>query len=158
MAYKQAFHGIGMQPLDATSTTKRHELGTVVIGVDNAGKGEAEFIYLKGVASTVVGSVVEVNGDGATALAATTSKGPLAVAMSANAASTSYGWYAIRGQVPAVCAAGAANAAAYLSAGGVTNVVTALQGINGAKIVAAPSGGLSDVVLLYPSAAGYAAS
>jgi hypothetical protein len=146
----------GAQPINETSTTQRHPLGTVVKAVD-PDKGEAEFVYMKGVAATVVGSLVEVNGDFSTTVAGAASKGPVAVAMSANVANQ-YGWYAVRGRVPTVAAAGGANAAAYLSAGGVTNVVTALQGINGMKILAAPSGGLSDCVLFYPSAAGYAAS
>lgn len=67
--------------------------------------GEGEFIYLLGVASTVVGSVVTWNGNTSgkpsyqTALApATANLGqPLAVAMSANVAG-SYGWYQVSGQ------------------------------------------------------------
>jgi len=67
--------------------------------------GEGEFIYLQGVASTVVGSVVTwsgVNGTTAqtfqTALAPSTANlaQPLAVAMSANLAN-SWGWYQIAG-------------------------------------------------------------
>ena len=45
------------QRIDAISTTKNHPLGTIVRAVDPT-YGEAEFIYLKGVASTVVGSGV----------------------------------------------------------------------------------------------------
>lgn len=68
--------------------------------------GEGEFIYLLGVASTVVGSVVTWNGatsgkpqfQTALAAVATATKGaPLAVAMSANVAGQ-FGWYQISGQ------------------------------------------------------------
>jgi hypothetical protein len=67
--------------------------------------GEGEFIYLLGVASTAVGSVVTWNGNSSgtptfqTALAAATANQgqPLAVAMSANVANQ-YGWYQLTGQ------------------------------------------------------------
>lgn len=61
--------------------------------------GEGEFIYLLGVASTLVGSVVSYNATTfQTALSVNTAKGawPLAVAMSANVAA-SYSWYQIEG-------------------------------------------------------------
>jgi hypothetical protein len=63
--------------------------------------GEGEFIYLLGVANTVVGSIVSyIASTGVTALTSTsgTTNGgaPLAVAMSANVAS-GYGWYQIAG-------------------------------------------------------------
>lgn len=67
--------------------------------------GEGEFIYLVGVVSTAIGSLVTWNGISAggvdtyqTAIATTTTlKGsPLAVAMSANVAGQ-YGWYQISG-------------------------------------------------------------
>jgi hypothetical protein len=75
-------------------------LGTVVRGYDPT-YGEGEFIYLLGVGSTVVGSVVTYNTTTfQTALATvanTKNKGTsLAVAMSANVASK-YGFYQISG-------------------------------------------------------------
>lgn len=155
-----AFHITGFpgaQDVEETSATQKHPLGTVAKATD-PDKGEIEVIYLKGVASTVVGSLVEINGDHSTTLSSAASKGPLAVAMSINVANQ-FGWYAVRGRVAAVMGAGGgANAACYLAAGGMLGTATALQGINGAKMLAAASGGFSDVVLLYPSAAGYAAS
>ena len=99
----------GSQAIADTSTTKKHPIGTVVRAVDPT-YGEGEFIYLIGVASTIVGSVVSYeDGDtlvGQTALATTvvTSGEPLAVAMSANIAAQ-YGWYQISG----VAAVGKAN-------------------------------------------------
>lgn len=94
---------VGHQPIANTSTTQLHPLGTRVTGADPT-YGAGEFIYLLGVASTVVGSVVTWNGNSAgvptwqTALAPATANlaQPLAVAMSANVAGQ-YGWYQVSG-------------------------------------------------------------
>lgn len=62
--------------------------------------GEGEFILLKGVASTAVGSVVTYNTSSfTTALApvGTSLPQPIAVAMSANTSSSNWGWYQISG-------------------------------------------------------------
>lgn len=89
--------GAGWQKIADTSTTQNHALGTIVSAVDPT-YGAGEFIYLKGVASTVVGSwVVYSADDWSTALITANAKGPVAVAMSANVAS-SYGWYQISGK------------------------------------------------------------
>lgn len=87
----------GFQPISVTDTTQNHPLGTIVRAVDPT-YGEGEFIYLKGIASTVVGSMVDYDQYLATtALSpATGGTGPVAVAMSANVASQ-YGWYQIGG-------------------------------------------------------------
>lgn len=98
----------GFQPIAATSTVQNHALGTRIRAVDPT-YGEGEFIYLLGVASTVVGSVVTWNGNssgtptGQTTLAPATANlaQPVAVAMSANVANQ-YGWYQVSGN--AVCA------------------------------------------------------
>lgn len=89
---------IGSQSITETSTTKRHPLGTIVTAED-ATLGVGEFIYLTGVASTVVGSIVNYDDGFQTALDTSAVSGPsrpLAVAMSANVASA-YGWYQISG-------------------------------------------------------------
>lgn len=87
------------QPIADTSTTRKHPLGTIVRAKDST-YGEGEFIYLLGVGSTVVGSLVTYNATTyQTALSptnATTDSVPVAVAMSANVASQ-YGWYQIGG-------------------------------------------------------------
>lgn len=93
----------GAQPIANTSTEQKHALGTIVRAADPT-YGEGEFIYLLGVASTVVGSIVTF--DASTYLTVLSAVGgniprPVAVAMSANVASQ-YGWYQISGQ--AVCA------------------------------------------------------
>lgn len=88
------------QKIADTSTTQNHPTGLIVQASDPT-LGYGEFIYLKGVISTVVGSVVTyIPSTGVTTLS--TASGvvnggaPLAVAMSANVASQ-WGWYQITG-------------------------------------------------------------
>lgn len=93
----------GAQPIANTSTEQKHVLGTIVRALDPT-YGEGEFIYLLGVASTAVGSIVTF--DASTYQTVLCAVGgniprPIAVAMSANVANQ-YGWYQISGQ--AVCA------------------------------------------------------
>ena len=56
------------QDIDATSTTQKAPLGAIVTArdIDNTGYGDAEFIYGVGVASTIVGSLVLIDGSGYT--------------------------------------------------------------------------------------------
>ena len=99
---------VGYPRIADTSTTQDLPLGTIVQAKD-ASYGVGEFIYLKGVASTAVGSWVTYNmDDGTTTLLAAGAKGPVAVAMSANVANQ-YGWYQIQGKADAkvVTASGA---------------------------------------------------
>jgi hypothetical protein len=98
MAYSISDGRIGIQPIADTSTVKNHVLGTIVRATDPT-YGEGEFIYLPGIGSTAVGSLVTYNTSSyTTALAAvgTNKPQPIAVAMSANIASQ-YGWYQISG-------------------------------------------------------------
>jgi acyl CoA:acetate/3-ketoacid CoA transferase alpha subunit len=95
---------IGYQRIDETSTTKKHPLGTIVQAHDATTYETGEFIYLKGIGSTVVGSWVTYNvTPGTTALIAPSAIGPVAIAMSANVASQ-YGWYQISGHAIAKAA------------------------------------------------------
>jgi hypothetical protein len=113
MAYTIMDEAMGLPKIAATSTgpwvgggtsNTTPPLGTIVTAVDPT-YGVGEFILLKGVASTVVGSVVTYNGNSSgtptfqTTLAPSTANlaQPLAVAMSANVANQ-YGWYQISGQ------------------------------------------------------------
>lgn len=104
MAFTPTDNRLGVQPIATTSTAQMHPLGTKVRAYDPT-YGEAEFIYLLGVANTVVGSVVTWGGNSSgtpsfqTALAPSTANlaQPLAVAMSANVAGQ-YGWYQLEGQ------------------------------------------------------------
>lgn len=99
MAYVLDTERIGHQPIADTSTTQNHPLGTIVTARDET-YGAGEFIYLKGVGSTVVGSLVTYNTSaGTTTLAPASGSalgGSFAVAMSANVANQ-YGWYQISG-------------------------------------------------------------
>ena len=100
MAYVQVSGLAGSQPIADTSTVQNHPTGTIVRAVDPT-YGAGEFIYLKGVASTVVGDMVTyVASTGATVRSLTSGVvnggAPLAVAMSANVASQ-WGWYHITG-------------------------------------------------------------
>ena len=100
MAYQLTSAYIGAPKITDTDTTKKVPLGTVVKAYDPT-YGEGEFIYLLGVGSTEVGSVVTYNTTTwQTALGTVSNmknKGtPVAVAMSANLA-TYYGWYQISG-------------------------------------------------------------
>lgn len=98
MAYTVSSQMIGHQPIANNSTVKNHALGTIVRAVDPT-YGEGEFIYLLGVASTAVGSVVTY--DAATYQTVLSAVGgniprPIAIAMAATVASE-YGWYQISG-------------------------------------------------------------
>ena len=94
---------IGIQPIAETSTTASTVVGLGdIVQARDPDYGVGQFIYLKGVASTVVGSwVIYRMDDATTTLAVANDHGPVAVSMSANAASTSYGWYQIQGKASA---------------------------------------------------------
>jgi hypothetical protein len=76
-------------------TTKKFRLLTRKL--DSSGN---EYIYLKGVASLADGDFVRYDGTGVTTRAITsmTADGPIAVAKAAVDASTSYGWFLVRGR------------------------------------------------------------
>lgn len=93
----------GAQQIAVTSTEQKHPLGTITKGIDPT-LGEGEFIYLLGVASTVVGLAVSYNATTyqTTLLPSTANlSAPVAWAMSANVAAQ-YGWYQIAGLVKAL--------------------------------------------------------
>ncbi len=93
-----AFRGV-LSQVDLVADSV-NPLGTRVFGVDDFGN-DAEYIYLKGVASTIVGSVVTFDEAGVTTLIAANAKGPVAVAMGVVDAATKAGWYCIQGTVKA---------------------------------------------------------
>jgi hypothetical protein len=116
MAYNPTETRLGVQPIASTvaiNTTyqsgqstqfnPQHTIGEIVRAIDPT-FGGGEFIYLKGVASTLVGSLVTYDPvNGTTTLSSTTATGvgasgnqPLAVAMAA-CVSGYYGWYQIAG-------------------------------------------------------------
>lgn len=150
---------IGAQDIEETSTTQKHPLGTIVKAKDYASTdyGVGEFIYAVGVASTVVGSVVEIDMSGfTTALLDAGDTGGVGCAMSANVASQ-YGWYQIHGLgVAKGLASLADNAPCYATAtdGSIDDAVVAgdeIYGMTTASALDTPSSGLALVNLSYPS-------
>jgi hypothetical protein len=106
--YKTGAPGASVGLLTDVDTTQRNPLGAVSDGVDNFGN-KAEFIYLKGVASTIAGSVVTFDEAGVTTLIAANAKGPVAIAMAAIDSTSKYGWYCIKGTVKADVVANSAD-------------------------------------------------
>lgn len=148
---------VGGQPVTDVSTTQRHQLGTIVQAHDADGSyGAGEFIYLKGVASTAVGSWVHYNADDySTALTAANAIGPVAVAMAATVAST-YGWYQISGKaVGKALASYADNGLVFLTAtaGSVDDAVVDGDMVHlakGASAIDGPGTGLADFEIHRP--------
>lgn len=77
---------------DQVHAVRKFRVGTRV--KDNAGN---EYVYLKGLTATAIGSWVVYDELGVTALMITTSIGPAAIARAAVDASTKFGWYLING-------------------------------------------------------------
>lgn len=155
MAFHITDQVVGSQPIATTDTVQNHPLGTVVRARDPS-YGEGEFIYLKGVASTAVGSWVLYNEDDySTSLLAANDIGQVAIAMSANIASQ-FGWYQIKGKaVGKVAAAFADNGNIYATAtaGTVDDAVVAgdrVKKAKGASAIDGPGTGLADVEIDRP--------
>ncbi len=156
MAYSILNGTASFQQIADTSTTQNHELGTVVVAEDPT-YGGGTFIYLKGIASTAVGDVVGYEQyTGVTVRTVAATRGPLAVAMSANVASQ-YGWYQVQGA--AVVSVATVDAADTLSvtatAGQLDDITTAAQGVIGLKTITAngtPSAGLAVCQIHWPGA------
>ena len=153
----------GVGDFASFDTSKRFPVGTVVSAWDPL-YGEGDFIYLPGVASTAVGSLVSYNtnatsGAGATALVdsdtAATMRGPVAVAMCANIVATTWAWYQIRGSAVIKAGTVAANVPVYATAtaGSVDDAVVANSKVDGAAFETTdgtPSAGFAVVYLSYP--------
>lgn len=155
MAFYPIEARIGFQPIANTETDARVALGTIVRAVDPV-YGAGEFIYLKGVASTAVGSWVTYNSDDfSTALLAANAIGPVAIAMSANVASQ-YGWYQIQGKAVGLVASGFvdnANVYATATAGTVDDAVVAgdrVKGAVGASAIGTPAAGQAEFEIARP--------
>ena len=147
------------QAIDENSSTQQLPLGTRTEAVDKAATdyGVGEFIYLKGVASTVVGSVVLIDQDDfSTSLAVANDVGYLAVAMAATVANE-FGWYQVKGKaVIKGLASLADNASLYLTAtaGSLDDAVVSGDRVKGyAKTASAldtPSTGLAEADIVNP--------
>jgi hypothetical protein len=147
MAYHITDARVGSQPIADTSATAQHKLGTIVRAFDPT-YGEGEFVYLLGVASTVVGS--PVSWDPLTHQTALCPVGnniarPVAFAMSANLAA-GYGWYQISGKCIAskgatiCCVAGAGVGVKTIGFISKTGTGTELQGALCAATASAKTG------------------
>jgi hypothetical protein len=155
MAYKIRNCLIGSQPIADTSTVKNHPLGTIV-DADDPTYGAGEFIYLLGVASTVVGSAATYNLDaGTTTLTVADAIGPIGVSMSINVANQ-YGWYQIFGKAVGLVATGFvddANIYATAVAGTADDAVVAgdrVKNAKGASAIGTPAAGQAEVEIMYP--------
>lgn len=151
---------IGWQPIDEVSTTKRHELGTIVQAKDfgTNSNGMGEFIYVKGVSSGATGAWVGINADdGGTTLATADGIYPLVgVMMSTLDATTDYGWAQITGKAVGKALAGYAdNANVYLTgtAGSVDDTAVAgdlVHNAKGASALDGPATGMAEFELARP--------
>tara|TARA_R110000803_G_scaffold27833_4_gene64788 strand:- start:4087 stop:4590 length:504 start_codon:yes stop_codon:yes gene_type:complete len=150
---------LGSQDIASNSTTQNHDLGFCVQAEDDASTayGVGEFIYAKGLAATVVGSVVTISEDDfSTALAVANGVGKTAFAMSACVAGE-YGWYQTSGKAVAKSlASNADNVAQYLTAtaGSLDDAVVAGDRIHRAisgSAVDTPSSGLIEMEIDRPS-------
>ena len=150
MAYTITETTLGVQPiaLEETTANQAVALGTIVQAAD-PDLGSGEFIYLKGVASTVVGSFVTYNSaDNTTALLAANAIGPVAVAMSPCVAGE-FGWYQISGKAVGLALTGFldnANVYATATAGSVDDAIVAGDRVKlakGASAVGTPAAGLA---------------
>lgn len=155
MAYTIAENILIGQLIADTSTTNKQQLGQIVQAKDPT-YGVGEFIYLKGVASTAIGSWVTFNADDySTTLLAANAIGPVAVAMSANVASQ-YGWYQITGKAIGLVLAGFvddANVYATATAGSVDDAVVAgdrVKNAKGASAIGTPSAGFAEFEIQRP--------
>lgn len=163
MAYVPQTPNLGFPPiashLVASSAAGRStpwKLGDKIRAVDPT-YGVGEFVYLKGVASTLLGSwVLIAPDDWSTTLAVANDKGNLAVAMAPTVANE-YGWYQIYGKAVAkVLAAFADNGDCYLTstAGSVDDADVAgdfIRGAKGASAIDGPGTGLAEIELFYPN-------
>jgi hypothetical protein len=155
MAYVIVGGPAGSQPIDVTDTTKRHQLGRIVVASDPV-YFTGEFIYLKGLDTTAVGTWVTYNmDDGSTTLLAANAIGPVAVSMSANVTG-SYGWYQISGKAVGKALALYADDALVFAtgtAGSVDDAVVAgdrVKNAKGASAVGTPSTGLAEFEIQRP--------
>lgn len=155
MAYVIQENSLGWQPIATTETTQKHPLGTIVKASDPT-YGSGEFIYLKGVASTAIGSWATYNlDDGSTALLAANAIGPVGIAMSANVASQ-YGWYQISGKAVGLCLASYADNGlvfATSTAGSVDDAVVDGDMVHlakGASAIGTPSGSFAEFEISRP--------
>lgn len=157
MAYTIRNPIAGAQQIAVTSDVQKHPQGTIV-QADDPVFGGGEFIYLKGVASTVVGSMVDydMNAGTTTLSPATLGTGPVAIAMSINLLNF-WGWYQIAGnaavKAPNAMVVGAEVFSLAATPGSVDDAAVAGEQILNAKVLTTtgtPSAGLGLIEINRP--------
>lgn len=155
MPYVVTQNRLGQSLIGSVDTAAAVPVGTIVTATDPV-YGAGEFIYLKGVASTTVGTWVTYNADDyTTTRLAANAIGQVAVAMAATVANT-FGWYQISGKAVGLAAAlYADNALVYATAtaGTVDDAVVAGDRVKlaiGASAVGTPSAGLAEFEIARP--------
>lgn len=135
-------------PLSTVDSAVSVALGTKAF--DGSGN---QYVYLQGVISTVVGSVVTYDEAGLTTLSVANAIGPIAVAMGITVANK-YGWYLISGSGSAFASTDVGdNGNVYLTAtpGQVEDTLVAGDRVKGALFRAARTGaGLVAIQLFSP--------
>ena len=135
---------------DNIDTVLQHKLGTRAFDVNGR-----EYIYLTGVASTIVGSWVTYDEAFLTTLLAANAVGPVAVAMAITDATSEYGWYCIYGECEADIVANCADNAKLgyeTSAGKAGDGCAAGDAITGAvSRESTTTAAIATVQLCYPS-------
>ena len=120
--------------------------------------GAGDFVYLRGVAGTLVGDAVVYDENGQTTRAVAASRGTVAVAVQPVLANQ-FGWYQVQGLGPVRATTVVADSRPYLTAtaGQLDDTVAAGQAIDGMRFQSAdgvPSAGLALAILNYPMANG----
>lgn len=163
--YKMIDEGAGYPPINVSGdTTARINLGTIVIGIDtsSAGVGVGEFMYVKFSGTVAAGDLVSVNRQANTAVQSPTSatKGVFGIAMGAQAANQ-YGYVMIRGIHDAanvITGSGTPDFGAVygsaLTAGRITNAVTANYILDGMAIRVQGASNVGTVELYWPLVSG----
>ncbi len=153
MVYNIVNNRLGLTPIASLDTTTRQAVGTIVVAEDPT-YGTGEFVYLAGVAGTLVGSLVIWNPIGnTTTLSPNTANlaRPVAVAMAACTASY-FGWYQIEGAavIKKTAVIAATNVAVYQSAttGRIMSTAASGKQLLGARTVSSALSAVSTVTVL----------
>lgn len=157
MAYTFIGTTIGVTPMTTVDTAANpaHALGTILQAKDPT-YGAGEFIYLKGLDTTALGTWVTYNADdNSTTLLAANAIGPVAIAMAATVTGT-FGWYQIGGKGIGKALTGYLDNGlvfATATAGSIDDAVVAGDRVKlavGASAVGTPSAGLAEFEIQRP--------
>jgi hypothetical protein len=146
-------HRAGMPAIGSVSAVQEVAIGTRV-KADHPTRGQGEFIYLRGAASTAAGDCVTFNQlDGTTVRTLANAIGPVGFATAATVADR-FGWYQIYGLVESNTAntvVDNANAFVTATAGAIDDAVVAGDRIKNVRFAGARTGaGKVDIEIWYP--------